>query len=300
MERVACQAEQEIRALNDRVSPDNQVRSDFEPAESRLENLFRKAGVNVEEFSNIMGPEKLKVMRSPRLQSELLGALRAAGATRLYWDKVHGGPDPERWLSPVYRRKVRDWVVMEPRSFLGGRIRFVSKAEYLPYAGVDMAVCHLVLSDMGPLIEWMWLRRDTVPATSCDILVQTLVVDGYQTSLGADGKFEGKAAAQLREMAAARNPTFRLMALCLADSFESDVKKLVPICARAAGEVNQVFWKVALQKLETIGGPTAADAAKGFRLSSEVPSDGTAFADDADVAKEIEQLVSAVEARRSR
>ena len=112
--------------------------------------------------------------------------------------------------------------------------------------------------------------------------------------------FEGKAAAQLRDMAACRNPTYRLMALWLADSFERDVKNLAPICERAAGEVNQVFWKVALQKLETIGGERAADAAKKFHLTTQVPSDGTAFADDADVAKEIEQLVSAVEARRSR
>ena len=263
--------------------------------------MFKKGGVNLEEYPNIVGPARINLLRSPRLQAELLAALRTAGAAQLSWDKVHGGPESSKWLSPVYRRAVRDWVMMDPTAYLGGRIRFASKAEYLLYAGVDMAVYNLAISDAAKLVEWAWPRRDAVPVTSCDILVQTLIVDAYNAGSGEDRKFDdSKTVGMLREMVSGKNPTYRLMALSLADSFESDVKRLVLTCERAAGEVNQVFWKVALQKLETIGGEMAANAAKKFTVTGTVPSDGTAFANDADVAKEIAKLVSAVEARRSR
>ena len=292
--------EEEITRLQNGFPAEERIRSSVEFGEEKLAEAFKRGGVSIEQFSDFSREEKLNVLRSERLQRELISMLQNAAGTRLLWDQVHAVSGPEKWLSPVYRRTVRDWVRMDPTAYLGGRIRFASKAEYLPYAGVDMAVMHLALADAAPLVEWAWSRRDTTPTTSCDILVQTLVVDGCKTGLGADGKFEGKTAAHLREMVSGKNPTYRLMALSLADSFESDVKRLVPTCERAANEVNQVFWKVALQKLETIGGEMAADAAKKFTVAGTVPSDGTAFADDADVAKEVEKLVSAVEARRSR
>jgi hypothetical protein len=44
---------------------------------------------------------------------------------------------------------------------------------------------------------------------------------------------------------------------------------------------------------------SAIDIAKCFRVSGVVATDGTAFPDDADMATEIEQLIRAVEERRS-
>lgn len=292
-------AEEEIRALRGTVPPENQIQSDGELAELRCEEMFTRAGVNIERYPNTQGAEWLNVLRSPRLQSELLGALQAASAAHLLWDKVHRGPDPERWLSPVYRRTVRDWVMMDPTVFLGGRVRFISKIDYLPYAGVDMAVYNIAVSDPALLIEWAWQRRDS-PAISSDILVQTLVLYAYPAASVESLRFKPKLKAKLRDMTTSKNPTFRLMALCLIDSFKSDANELISICERAATEMNQVFWKVALLKLAAIGGPAAAEAAKSFRLSDEIPSDGTAFPDDAAVTREVERLISAVEARRNR
>src|SRR5215213_9879647 len=153
------EAEVELSSRQNVEPSKNRIRSEGELAKARLAELFVRAGINVEQYSNSVGSARMNLLRAPRLQAALMGALQVATDFPLFWDKVHGRGDREKWLSPVYRRSVRDWVSMDPTTFLGGRIRFVSKTEYLPYAGVDMAVSSVAVSEPARLIEWAWQRR---------------------------------------------------------------------------------------------------------------------------------------------
>lgn len=239
----------------------------------------------------------LGLVRSPRYQQAAMDKFLQIANIPLQWDKVHRCAEPEKWLSPVYRIISSDYVRLDPSVFLAGRIQFVSNDEYLKYAGADVLVVHLALARSERLLAWVAERRNVVPSTSCDIMVQTLFTDTGRMMGDGKSKMSAESKARLQTLVACSNPTYRLMALSLSREFESDPAKRIGTCQRAKSEINQVFWKIALENLAEIGGEQAVQVAREFRLQSVILSDGTAFADDADVKKEIELLVRAVEAR---